>query len=901
MAALPTGTVTFLFTDIEGSTTRWEQQRQAMQRTLARHDAILRTAIEAHGGHVFKTVGDAFYAVFTTTPDAVNAALQAQALLHGESWDVALGALRVRMALHTGTAEERDGDYFGQPLNRVARLLGAGHGGQILLSTVTQELVRDQLPNGAELRDLGEHRLKDLIRTERIFQLVAPNLPRDFPPLKTLDNRPNNLPLQPNPLIGREREVEAVRQLLLQPEVRLVTLTGPGGTGKTRLALQVAADVLDDFADGAWFINLAPLTDPALVVPTIAQALGVQEVGGQPIAATLGHYLHDKRLLLVLDNFEQVLPAAEHLPALLDGAPGVKVLATSRMALRLYNEHEHLVPPLQVPDPRRLPSLERLQQYEAVRLFIQRAQAVKPDFQVTSGNAPAVAEICARLDGLPLAIELAAARTKMLPPEALLPRLNNRLKVLTGGARDLPARQQTLRAAIDWSFSLLDPGEQVLFARLAVFVGGSTLEAVEGVCNVEGDLEIDPFDGVASLLDKSLLRQEEGPGGEPRFLMLETIHEYAWERLELSGEIEDLRQRHAAYFLQVAEAAEVEFYGAQQGAWMTRLAAEQDNLRAALRWALERREAETALRLVHTLRDYWLASGQVTEGRQWIEAALATPQQAEAAVPVAGAASGLRAKALGQAAWAAKHQGDFGAGRLRAEEALALHRARADKREVALSLGMLAVMAADQGDYATAHERNGDALAIARELDNASDLALMLNIEGWHAYLAGDDARALTLLEESLALFRHVGDTSPWLCHTLDSLGKVLVARGDHARARALLTEGLHLAHQHGNRASLLSGLLEGLACLTAPEGTAQGEPVEGARRAARLFGAAAALRETSGEVLAPAERSMQERHVAFARAHLDAVAWRAAWAEGRAMTLEQAVAYALEETATIP
>ena len=517
MAPLPTGTVTFLFTDIEGSTTRWEQQRAVMQQALARHDAILRDAIESHGGHVFKTVGDAFYAVFAMAPDAVEAALAAQQALQAEAWDAALGVLRVRIALHTGGAEERDGDYFGPPLNRVARLLSAGHGGQVLLSTVTQELVHDQLPVGAELRDLGEHRLRDLIRPERIFQLVVPGLPAEFPPLCTLDTLPNNLPLQRAPFVGRERETAAVCVLLLRGDVGVVTLVGPGGIGKTRLALQVAADLLDHFVDGTWFVNLAPLTDPALLVPTIAQALGVQEAGGQPIEATLAHYLRAKRLLLVLDNFEQVLRAAEHLPALLDGAPGVKVLVTSRMALRLYNEHEHLVAPLQVPDLRRLPSLERLQQYEAVRLFIQRAQAVKPDFQVTIANATAVAEICARLDGLPLAIELAAARVKVLSPQAMLARLRpegtRRLKLLTGGARDLPARQQTLRAAIDWSYRLLEPAEQTLFARLAVFVGGCTLEAVEAVCNAAGDLDSDPFEGVASLHDKSLLRQEEGPAG----------------------------------------------------------------------------------------------------------------------------------------------------------------------------------------------------------------------------------------------------------------------------------------------------------------------------------------------------------------------------------------------------
>ena len=890
----PTGTVTFLFTDIEGSTTHWEHQPVAMEAALARHDAILGEAIARHGGTVFKTVGDAFCVAFASPIAALEAALAAQYALVGEDWGE-VGSLGVRMALHTGVAEERNGDYFGPSLNRVARLVSAGHGRQMLVSAATQELVRDQLPAGAELRDLHEHRLKDLIRPEHVFQLVAPGVPVEFPPLRTLDTLPNNLPLLRAPLIGREREVAAVRDLLLRQDVGLVTLTGPGGTGKTRLALEVAADLLDHFVDGTWFVNLAPLIDPAYVVPTIAQTLGVQEAGGQPVAATLAHYLHDKRLLLVLDNFEHLLAAAAHLPALLEGASGVKVLATSRIALRLFNEHEYLVPPLQVPDPRRMPSLERLQQYEAVRLFIQRAQAVKPDFHVTSGNAPAVAEICARLDGLPLAIELAAARTKMLPPEALLQRLSNRLRLLTGGARDLPARQQTLRAAIDWSYSLLQPAEQTLFARLAVFMGGRTLEAVEAVCNAAGDLEIDPFDGVASLLDKNLLRQEEGPAGEPRFVMLETIHEYARERLEGSGEAEVLRQRHAEYFRQVAEAADAEFRGPHQGTSLARLVAEQDNLRAALTWALDRRESETTLWLAVALRHFWVASGQSIEGRQWLEAALATTKQPQAAMPEAGHANAVRWKVLHYTAHLARLQGDYGAARLRAEEALALSRARADTPAIARSLSILGMIAADQGDFATAGERDAEARALLRERGDPLTLAVMLNDEGWRAYLAGDGARALALLEESLALFRQVRDTTPQIVYTLESLGWVLLDRDDYARARALLTEGLLLAQQHGDKSQQMWAL-EGLAMLAARSDMAQGSPLEGAQRAARLFGAAEALRETRGEQFSPAERSVHQRYVVMGHAQMDEVAWQAAWTEGRTMPLEQAVAYALED-----
>src|ERR671910_104699 len=522
----PTGTVTFLFTDIEGSTKMWEGHPQAMQGALARHDEILRRLIQDRGGYVFKTVGDAFCCAFSTAPDALEPALAVQRALSGEEWE-ATGPLRVRMALHTGAAEERDGDYFGPPVNRVARLLSAAHGGQVLLSLPTHEMVRDQLPAGMNLAELGEHRLKDLFRPERVFKLLAPELPSEFPPLRTLEAYRNNLPLQPTPLVGREKEVSEVCALLQRDETRLLTLTGPGGTGKTRLALQAAADLLEDFPDGTFFVPLATLTEADLFFSAVAETLGVKETGEQPLFESLKDYLSERRLLLVLDNFEQVLEAAPAVTELLAVTPDLKVLVTSRAPLRLYGEKDYAVPPLSIPDVRHLPDLKTLSQYEAVRLFIERAKSTKVDFEVTDENAPAVAEICVRLDGLPLAIELAAARIKMLPPRAMLQRLGSRLKLLTGGARGLPERQRTLRGTIEWSFALLDEGEQVLFGRLAVFSGGRTLEAIEAICDTNGDLPVEAFDGVSSLLDKSLIRQEEGPNGEPRFVMLETVHEFA--------------------------------------------------------------------------------------------------------------------------------------------------------------------------------------------------------------------------------------------------------------------------------------------------------------------------------------------------------------------------------------
>src|SRR5215203_4806389 len=621
MSSLPTGTVTFLFTDIEGSTKLWERSPQAMQRALARHDQILRDAVEQRGGYVFKTIGDAFCCAFRTAPDALETSLFAQrTLLSEEGWPEETGPLRVRMALHAGSTEERDCDYFGPPVDRVARLLSAAHGAQVLLSLTAQELVRDQLPAGAAVMNLGEHRLKDLFRPERVFQLVAPGLPSEFPPLRTLESHPNNLPLQPTPLVGREREVEEISERLRSEQVHLLTLTGPGGTGKTRLALQAAADLLEEFEDGVFFVALATITDPELVPSTIAGPLGVKESAEQPLLETLKSFLQQKHLLLLLDNFEQVLEAAPLVGELVAADPKLKILATSRIPLRLYGEQEYMVPPLALPDPRVLPPLEVLAQYEAVRLFVERARAVKPDFEVTNESAPAVAEICARLDGLPLAIELAAARTKLLPPQALLSRLSNRLQLLKGGARNLPARQQTLRGTISWSYNLLNEEEKTLFWRLSVFSGGSTLEAIEEICDPEGDIDV--LEGVDSLVEKSLLRQEEGVGEEPRFVMLETVHEYAREKLEESGEAEKIKRAHAEHFLAMAEEANAELRGPEAAKGLERLEVEHDNMRAALSWAIGRQKVELGLRLAGALWRFWSVRGHYGEGRRWLEGAL---------------------------------------------------------------------------------------------------------------------------------------------------------------------------------------------------------------------------------------------------------------------------------------
>src|SRR5215218_6173572 len=650
MVAPPSGTVTFLFTDIEGSSRLWEECPETMSTALGRHDEAMHGAIAANGGHVFKTVGDAFCAAFPTALGALQAALAAQRIFLSETWREEAGFLRVRMVLHTGSTIERDGDYFGPPVNRVARLLSAAHGGQVLLSAATHEMVRDQLPAGMSLAELGEHRLKDLFRPERVFQLLTPGLPSEFPPLRTLDTYRNNLPLQPTPLVGREKEVSEVCDLLGGDETSLLTLTGPGGIGKTRVALQAAADLLDEFPDGTFFAQLATLTEAELFLPAVAETLGVKETAEQPLDESLKDYLHERRMLLVLDNFEQVLEAAPTVTGLLAVAPGLKVLATSRTPLRLYGEKAYAVPPLSVPDVRHLPDLKALSQYEAVRLFIERAKSAKVDFEVTDESAPAVAEICVRLDGLPLAIELAAARITMLPPKAMLQRLSSRLKLLTGGARDLPVRQRTLRGAIEWSHTLLGDGEKTLFARMAVFSGGRTLEAVEAVCDALDDLPVDAFEGVSSLLDKNLLRQEEGPEGEPRFVMLETIHEYAREKLQESGEAEEIGRAHTEYFLALVEEAEPELVGAEQVAWMDRLEAEHDNLRAALSRSLKAGDSGSALRIGGALWRFWNVRGHFSEGRRWLTAGLS----GEGAAPAS-----LRARASLGLGYLELRQGDY--------------------------------------------------------------------------------------------------------------------------------------------------------------------------------------------------------------------------------------------------
>jgi predicted ATPase/class 3 adenylate cyclase len=821
---LPSGTVTLLFTDIEGSTALAERLGDRWPGLLAEHNRILRETFSAHGGIELGAEGDALFVAFTGAGAAAAAAAAAQRALASHGWPEDAG-IRVRMGLHTGEPTPTADGYVGLDMHRAARVAAAAHGAQVLLSQTTRDLLPESL-GGLTFRDLGEHRLKDLSGPQRLHQLRIEGLAADFPPPRTIEGRATNLPAQPTPLVGRSRELESVRTLLLGEGTRMVTLTGPGGTGKTRLALQVAADLLDEFPDGVYGVLLAPIADPDVVPLELARVLGVEETSTLSIAEALKAAVANRRTLILFDNFEHVGPASGLLGDLLGSCPGLKALVTSREPLRIAAERQYPVPPLGLPASRVKSALEAAE-YEAVMLFVERARAVRPDFELTDETAPIVAEICERLDGLPLAIELAAAWSKVLPPAALLRRLERRLELPATRGADVPARQSTIRQAIAWSYDLLADEERRLHARLSVFVGGFTLEAAERVVAPAGEPAPDVLEGVGSLVDRSLLRETEDAAGEPRFTMLATIREYALEHLLDTGDNEDLLRRHALEFARFAEEADEGLRTGDQLLWFDRLEAEHDNLRAALDSSAASGDDETALRLGGALGWFWYTHGHALEGCSRLTDLLARTE---------GVPDELRARPLYALGVLLDQRGEPQRAAELVGRSLLVFREQGERRRVASALNSLGSIKRGLGDFESARSLLEESIALRRELGDEAGAAGALSNLGVIAFEQGDLDEAEARFEETIALDRAHGNE--WGSGVAaDNLAAVALERGDH-RARELIRDTLAVAERVGDQELLAFGL-EKAAVLAALDGDSG--------RAGRLAGAADALRESTG------------------------------------------------------
>lgn len=875
MRDLPTGTVTFLFTDIEGSTRLLGRLGATYRDIQEQHNAILRKAIEEGDGREIGTEGDSFFAVFPAAGGALLAAAQAQRGLAAATWP-GQADVRVRMGIHTGEGILGGDNYLGLDVNRAARISAAAYGGQVLLSGSTRALGERSLPPGTRLMDLGQHRLKDLREPERLYQMVIEGLDQDFPPPRTQEGRPNNLPVQLTRFIGRAEEIAQIRELVAAN--RLVTLTGPGGTGKTRLSLEVAATALSAMPDGVFFIDLSSVMEPRMVASMIATTLNVRENPGRPVVETLADHLRDKELLLVLDNFEQVVEAGpDALEPLLRAAPKLKALVTSRVPLHLYGEHEFKVPPLILPDPDHLPDPRAVMEFDSVALFAERAAARRPQFRVGADNARTVAEITARLDGLPLAIELAASRMNLLSPESLLARLQQRLPLLRAEDRNVPERQRTLRRTIEWSYELLDEAERRMFSRLSVFAGGADLEAIEAVVNPDGELGIDILDGLASLVDKNLVRSVDTPDGEPRFAMLETIREYGLEQLSKSGDERLVRRRHAEHWIHVGERTSETLFGADRPAVSRRLEQDHENFRSALTWVLESDEPELGLRLGAALRDFWREGGHYTEGIRWFQSLLAAPGAAGKTL--------LRARALTGAADISSWIGEIAAYLRFAEEAVSIYRELADPAGIpADALEELGAAQMFNGQLSEARVSLSEARQLNIALGNrqkAGECTLALSIL---TLIEGRPEEARAPMEEALATFEDLG--SAWY-----------IAFAERNVGHLDRLEGSLDAAENRYRKSL-SGLREvesalgvgwvvyGFADLALARGQYE--------RAVRLAGASRAIRDREGEVWSfdyVFVGDVRER----ARAFLDEATAENLYREGLEMQFEEAVAYALQ------
>ena len=790
MGSLPAGTVTFLFTDIEGSTKLAQQYPDAISALLARHHEILRRSIQAQNGYVFQIVGDAFCSAFSSASEALNAALDAQQCLYDEAWLPV--PIKVRMGIHTGEAQlTEDGQYSGYTtLASTQRIMSAGHGGQILLSGATRELIRDLLPANTELVDLGEKRLKDLLHPEHLYQLNRSGLPTSFPALKTLDSFPNNLPAQLTSFIGREREIAEIKQELI--DHRLVTLTGSGGTGKTRLSLQVAADLLDQFQHGVWFVELAPLADPDLIPQAILSAIGVQAPQGRNSLDTLREYLQEKQTLIVLDNCEHLVSASAFVTnTLLNNAPRLKIMASSREALGIKGEASYPVPSLSLPDIKHLPIVEQLSHYESVRLFLDRATLVAPHFSLNQDNAPFIAQICYRLDGIPLAIELAAARLKMFSVEQISKRLDDRFRLLTGGGRTSLPRQQTLRALVDWSYDILSDHERLLLCRLSVFMGGWTLEAAEEVCSGDGIDSYDVLDLLTQLVNKSLIViVERSKVDEIRYRMLETIRQYARERLLESGKAENVRERYFTYFWQMVKQSNLDFYGPKELDWLVWLESEWDNIRAAVEWTYEER-SQDGLDLVNCLGHLIYDNWHISDMENWLSALLSrTENSARTASRALGLLHWVQCISIG-----ALDVHTFSLNNQLIAEGISIYKELGDKNGLAHALQLKGYVYAWMGEPHAGSPFLEEAIALARETNNKPVLAWALFSLGF-ALHTDVSIRKIDYMKESLALFRELGYI-PGIIDVLKQLGAIELRLGNFKDAHAWLDEALFLLQEH--------------------------------------------------------------------------------------------------------
>ena len=907
----PTGTVTFLFSDIEGSTGRWDAHRAEMQEAVRRHDDLMRAAIERNGGYVFKTIGDAFCVAFATVPEAVTAALDAQRAIQSEDWN-AVGGLSVRMAIHAGVADERDGDYFGPTANRVTRLLAVGHGGQVLISGASKDLANEMMPAQATLLDLGKHRLKDLAAPEHIFQLQAADLEQEFPALRSLDVLPNNLPVHLTSLIGRDEEVAEITALF--EESRLVTLTGAGGIGKTRTALQVAADLLQGDGDGVWFVDLAPFDDPMLVPSAIAEVFNVADEGGsQRLIERVGAALKAKRLLIVLDNCEHVISAAaDAADRLLHMCPGMYILATSREPLGIAGEEPYRMPALPVPEEGERMTAERVMQYGAAVLFVARAHTAQRSFVLTDDNAAIVANIVRRLDGIALAIELAAPRIKVLSLQQLDQRLDECFKLLSGGSRTAQPRHQTLRALIGWSYDLLSEAERSLLRRSAIFRGGWTFEATEAICTDERFADQDVLDLLTALVDKSLVVVEV-LGEEQRYRLLESTRQFAAERLDEAGERENAAARHCRYFAGVAERAGDAYWQIDSDRWTAQVRLDLENHRVAIGWGLAGDgDVESAATNVAGLRGLWYAAAR-REGRMLLgraKAALAADAparvrgllaltearldyaSAQSAMPAAEAVSALSGGGdeVGRAEALALHGDALGrAGRLAesvipSEAALAAARATRTPRLIGWVLSRAAYWIGAAGDRARAHVLFAEAAALLRACNDPWRLATLQWSRAEFFYGESDHAAALACAREAETILRERGAEGDLSIVLLNAAAYLLaLERLDEAWAAARESLELALRTDVGLYVAVAIGHLAHLAAET-------GDP----ERATKLLGYTDAVYKKNGNAREPTEQRGYDRAVELTRAALPEERLRALIAEGAPMEQEAAAAEAM-------